>query len=68
MNRLLDYWMNRCPIKKLEEALLSQDIISNSEKVEICEEIDKEIEEALIFAKESPYPDQDELTSNVFKV
>ena len=64
----LDYWVNRCPIKKLEEALLSQDIISNSEKVEICEEIDKEIEEALIFAKESPYPDQDELTSNVFKV
>ena len=63
----LDYWMNRCPIKALEGLLLNHDIIGESEKVQICRGIEKEIEEALIFAKQSPYPDQSELTDNVFK-
>ena len=65
----LDYWMNRCPIKALEEFLLKQGIISESEKSEIYESLEEEIEEALVFAKESPYPDPDEnkLISDVFK-
>jgi pyruvate dehydrogenase E1 component alpha subunit len=65
----LDYWMNRCPIKALEEFLLGQNIISESEKNQIYESIEEEIEEALAFAKESPYPDPDEnkLISDVFK-
>lgn len=63
----LDYWMNRCPIKALEKLLLNHSIISKSEKIQIHKSIDKEIEEALIFAKESPYPDESELLNNVFK-
>lgn len=63
----LDYWMDRCPIKALEEYLLKHDIISMSEKDQIHRSIEQEIEEALAFAKESPYPDGDKLLSNVFK-
>ena len=64
----LDYWMNRCPIKALEEFLLEHEFISEAEKNEICKSIEEEIEEALIFAKESPYPDPDEKSfSDVFK-
>ena len=64
----LEYWMNRCPIKALEEFLLEQNIISESEKSNIYESIEEEIEEALVFAKESPYPDPDEKSfSDVFK-
>jgi len=63
----LDYWMKRCPIKALEGLLLNHDIISESEKEQICRGIDGEIEEALIFAKQSPYPGQNELLDNVFK-
>ena len=63
----LDYWMNKCPIKALEELLLNHGIISESEKSRIYGGIEKEIEEAVAFAKESPYPDGDELLSNVFK-
>jgi len=63
----LDYWMNRCPIKRLEEFLLDQSTIPDSEKIQIHQEIDNEIEEAVIYAKESPYPDQGALTSNVFR-
>ena len=64
----LEYWMNRCPIKALEEFLLEHDFISEVEKNNICESIEKEIDEALVFAKESPYPDPDDKSfSDVFK-
>jgi len=63
----LDYWMNRCPIKVLEGFLSGHDVLSESEKAQICEDIDKEITEAIAFAKESPYPDEGELLDNVFK-
>lgn len=63
----LDYWISKCPIKTLEELLLNHNIISESEKIQIYKSTEKEIEEAIIFAKGSPYPDQSELLSNVFK-
>jgi pyruvate dehydrogenase E1 component alpha subunit len=56
----LDYWMNRCPIKALEGLLPKSDFISESERNQIYESIENEVEEALVFAKESPYPDPDE--------
>jgi len=63
----LDYWMDRCPIKALEGFLLKRGIVSESEKSQIHSSIKREIEEALTFAKESPYPDRDKLLSDVFK-
>jgi pyruvate dehydrogenase E1 component alpha subunit len=63
----LDYWMDRCPIKTLEQLLSQHRIISESEKVQICESIEKEIEEAVAFAKESPCPNENELLTDVFK-
>lgn len=63
----LDYWMGKCPIKKLENFLLDRGIISESEKNQMHNNIEKEIEEAIVFAKESPYPDESKLLSNVFK-
>lgn len=66
----LEYWMNRCPIKVLEEFLLEQKFISKSEKDHIYMNIEREIEEALIFAKDSPHPDTNnyEFLGDVFKV
>ena len=63
----LDYWMDRCPIKTLEQLLLKHEIVSESDKIQIYESIEKEIEEAITFAKESPYPDKNTLLNNVFK-
>ena len=63
----LDYWMNRCPIKALEQLLLKRENISESEKIQIHKSIDKEIEEAILFARESPYPDESSLLTDVFK-
>jgi len=63
----LDYWMDRCPIKSLEGFLLKHGIISEKQKRQIHRSIEKEVEDALTFAKESPYPDGNEILSNVFK-
>lgn len=63
----LEYWMNKCPVKALEKLLLDHDIISESERIRIYEQIGQEIEEAVVFARQSPYPDQGELLMNVFK-
>lgn len=63
----LDYWMDRCPIKTLERLLLKNNIVSESEKIQMCESIEKEIEGAIVFAKESPYPDESTLLTDVFK-
>lgn len=63
----LDYWIDKCPIKTLEGLLLQHNILSEAEKIQIEQGIDQEIEEATIFAKESPYPNESELLTDVFK-
>jgi pyruvate dehydrogenase E1 component alpha subunit len=63
----LDYWMDRCPIKMLEKFLLKHDIMSESERDKIRKSISSEIEKAVIFARESPYPDEKDLLHDVFK-
>lgn len=63
----LEYWMNRCPIKRLEEFLLNRGVMSELDKTRIGKDIDREIEKALIYAKQSPYPDENELLAKVFR-
>ncbi len=63
----LDYWMNRCPIKMLERYLLEHDIMSELEMGQIRKTISNEVEEAVEFARESPYPDENDLLHDVFK-
>ncbi len=59
----LNSWMRKCPIKRLEKNLK----ITSQEEEKISKKIEKEIEEAVIFARKSPYPDKEELFSKVFK-
>jgi len=61
------WWVNNCPIKRLEEYLMKEDILSDQEKGQIHREIEEEIQEAIRFAEESPYPEADGLLSSVFK-
>lgn len=63
----LDSWMNRCPIEMLEKFLLEHGIMSELERDQIYTAISKEIEEAVRFARESPYPDENDLLHDVFK-
>jgi len=63
----LDYWTGRCPIKMLEEFLLDRSIISKLERDQFHKNIGGEIEEAVTFAKESPYPDESSILDDIFK-
>ena len=63
----LDYWMQRCPIKALEEFLLTHGIIAEPEKIKIIESIAQEVEDSVTFAKKSPYPDERSYLNYIFK-
>ncbi|MDP2966813.1 MAG: thiamine pyrophosphate-dependent enzyme, partial [bacterium] len=64
----LDSWMAKCPIKRLGELLIKENILSENEKEKIGQSIEKEVEESIKFAKESPYPEKEELLKDVFKI
>lgn len=63
----IESWMAKCPIKKLEEQLLKDGILTDVEKKKIAENIEKEIEEAAKFAKESPSPRKEDLGNDIIK-
>ena len=63
----VDSWKKRCPIKNFENFLTREKVISVTDIEDMYEKIDKEIDNAVKFAEESPYPDGSELYDNVFK-
>jgi TPP-dependent pyruvate/acetoin dehydrogenase alpha subunit len=63
----MEEWRKKDPIDNFEKYLLEKKILLESEIEEIKEEIEKEVEEAHEFARNSPYPDESELTRYVFK-
>jgi pyruvate dehydrogenase E1 component alpha subunit len=62
----VDFWVNNCSLKSLEDYLLSEDLLSESERSKIIEKIQNDIEGAVKFAKESPYPDEGSVMDYVF--
>jgi len=59
-------WKERCPVKTLNEQMLKDKIISNDEFEKITEKIRSEIEDAVSFAKSSPFPSKNDLHQNVY--
>jgi pyruvate dehydrogenase E1 component alpha subunit len=60
----LESWKAKCPIKRAERALN----LSVSQKKRIARKIEKEIEKAVIFAKNSLSPKKEELVRNILSV
>lgn len=63
----LKRWERKDPIKKFEKFLLRNKILSKQDRKKISKEVEKEVKEAHAFAKESPYPKEDDLGKYVFK-
>lgn len=63
----LDYWINRCPVRMLEGILVNNGILPASEITRLHKNINSEIEEAIIFAKQSPYPEVNDFVTDVFQ-
>lgn len=63
----VDSWVDKCGIKRLEEYLINCGILNARLKTEIMARIEKEVEEAYDFARESPFPSKEELYQHVYK-
>ena len=52
----LEFWKKNCPVLLMEERLFAENILTEESKKAMLGEIDDEIAEAFIFAKNSPFP------------
>ncbi|UCB46309.1 MAG: thiamine pyrophosphate-dependent dehydrogenase E1 component subunit alpha [Spirochaetota bacterium] len=62
----VEAWLKKCPIKKLEKALLEEKIISEAEIEEMTKKIEQELDEAVEFAKKSPLPEAASLHDHLY--
>ena len=58
-------WMDRCPVSALRCELLAQKM-TEEDVAAIESDIEAEIQKAVTFAKESPYPDPEEAFTDIF--
>ena len=59
-------WKQKCPIKRFKEYLITNNILTNAECVEIEEDAFNQVEAATKFALESPEPDTSKVMEDVF--
>ena len=59
-------WKERCPLKNYQDFLLHEKIINQDEIHGMTLKLDKEIEEAVEFAKSSPFSKKELLFSTVY--
>lgn len=63
----LETWMARCPIRMLEGYLQERNWLSEGEKKEVETQVAEEVSGAVRFARESPYPAEEEVHDHVFE-
>lgn len=56
---VVEYWAEHDPIKVYGERLLEKGLLTTEEIDAVCNEVDREIEEAIAFGKASPLPDKE---------
>lgn len=64
----VEEWKKKCPIEKFEAKLMEMKVLSKKKIGEIGANLKKELEEAIKFAEDSPYPDVSEVTTDVYTV
>jgi pyruvate dehydrogenase E1 component alpha subunit len=62
----VEAWLARDPIKRFKERLLKMQILTEDDIQRIEGEVAAEVDEAVKFAMESPYPDPDEALNDVY--
>jgi pyruvate dehydrogenase E1 component alpha subunit len=62
----MDQWLNRCPIKQFKERLIQEKIMTEETGKAIEVNVKASIEEAVQFAKESPFPSPEEAAQDLF--
>lgn len=59
-------WRKRCPLASLENRLVKDNILNASKIAEFKQAIQAEVDEAVIFAKNSPYPENNEMLADIY--
>ncbi|SDJ56563.1 thiamine pyrophosphate-dependent dehydrogenase E1 component subunit alpha [Salimicrobium halophilum] len=59
-------WRDKDPIKRMKEAMLEKEIVTEEEVEEIKQQAKRKIEESVEFSKESPEPDLSTLLTDVY--
>jgi TPP-dependent pyruvate/acetoin dehydrogenase alpha subunit len=62
----IETWVKRCPIKLFKERLVKERIMKEAEIQKLEEDVDRRIKEAFDYAKESPFPEIEEMYKDVF--
>jgi len=63
---MIDEWRKKDPIDRLEKILLSDHVLNEQTKKKIEEGINAEVEDAVAFATESPYPPAEDAGKGVY--
>lgn len=59
-------WMAKCPVRACEQLLLDRKLLSNRDVAQITEEINREVDDSVKFAKDSPFPNESDAFSDVY--
>lgn len=59
-------WRQRCPIEMLKERLLRDGILCDQDIDDMVSDLETEIEEAIVFAKQSPFPAERFLLEHIY--
>ena len=59
-------WMARDPIRQFENRLLEEKLMTEAEIAQVRRDVLAQVEDALAFAKQSPFPEPDELMHGVY--
>jgi pyruvate dehydrogenase E1 component alpha subunit len=60
-----EVWRKRCPVEAFEKRYSAEGVVTAAQMAEIRARIDKEIDEAVKFAKASPFPDEGEIWKGI---
>lgn len=59
-------WRRRCPIRMFRKRLLSDGLLSDEDIEGLVSELEAEIEDAVVFAKKSPFPEKQLLLEDIY--
>ncbi|KPJ88572.1 MAG: acetoin:2,6-dichlorophenolindophenol oxidoreductase subunit alpha [Spirochaetes bacterium DG_61] len=62
----IDAWKRKCPIKQLKGTLLEEKVITEGNIEKIEREFEQELEKAIAYANESPFPVESDLLQDVY--
>lgn len=62
----LDYWMARCPVKRYGDKLKNSGLMTEEEMCQALKRAEQEVEEAVAFARKSPFPEETELLKDLY--